>query len=51
MDDSGSTPGDDGIGEDDTNVTFLVGDTLFPLPDPALGVFNGDRRHDFVGDM
>ena len=50
VDDNDSWVGEDGIGEEETNATVLVGDALCPLPDPALGVLSGDRRQDFVGE-
>lgn len=53
MEDKRSEIGDDGRGEEDTNATVLEGevDLLLPLPEPLDGVFWGDRKHDFVGEV
>ena len=53
MDDKGSI-GEDGVGDEETNATFLEGDVLaplLPLPEPLLGVLTGERRHDLVGEI
>ena len=42
--------GDDGIGDEDTNATVLGDEDPFLLPGAPIGVFSGDRRHDFVGE-
>jgi hypothetical protein len=45
-----SSMGDDGIGDEDTNATVFADEELFLLPGAPVGVFRGDRRHDFVGE-
>ena len=39
----------EGVGEEDTNCTFLLG-LKFEEPEPAEGVLRGERRQDFVGE-
>jgi hypothetical protein len=38
------------MGDEETNVTPLVGEPL-PGPEPAEGVLRGERRQDFVGEV
>src|SRR5579859_6521822 len=40
----------DGMGEEETNCTFLLG-LKFAEPEPAEGVLSGERRQDFVGEV
>jgi len=42
--------GDEGIGEEETNVTALLG-LAFPEPEFAEGALRGERRQDLVGEV
>jgi hypothetical protein len=42
--------GDEGIGEEETNVTALLGLAL-PEPELADGILRGERRQDLVGEV
>lgn len=43
--------GDEGMGEEETNATALLGLRFPKFPAFAEGVFIGERRQDFVGDV
>ena len=42
--------GEEGIGDEETNVTALLG-LAFPEPELAEGVLRGERRQDLVGEV
>jgi len=48
--DNGGWVGELYIGDEETNVTPLVGEPL-PVPEPPEGVLSGERRQDFVGEV